>query len=157
MECTWRGAPCATGSNAAELLEPLAELQKALVLLSPILWTDDTPVTVLGGEEPGSSTGRFWVYIGDADHPYSVYDFTLSRARDGPAAFLKDYRGFLQADAYGGYDGIYLGTVGSSQVAIHPVLLSGGTPTVLQPSATEFSTHRMNRSNPVLLERRSCL
>ncbi len=36
----------------------------------------------------------------------------MSRARDGPAAFLKDYRGFLQADAYGGYDGIFLGSDG---------------------------------------------
>ena len=32
----------------------------------------------------------------------------MSRERDGPAQFLKDYRGFLHADAYGGYDGIYL-------------------------------------------------
>jgi hypothetical protein len=76
------------------------------------LWTDDTPVTVLGGKEPGSSKARFWVYIGDVQHPYSVYDFTVSRSRDGPAAFLKDYRGFLQADAYGGYDGIFLGSDG---------------------------------------------
>jgi transposase len=107
-----RSTLCDWVRNAAELLEPLAELQKDRVLLSPILWTDDTPVTVLGGDEPGSSTGRFWVYIGDDQHPYSVYDFTMSRARDGPAEFLKDYRGFLQADAYGGYDGIYLDSQG---------------------------------------------
>ena len=37
----------------------------------------------------------------------------MSRARDGPAAFLKDYRSFLQADAYGGYDGIFLGSDGT--------------------------------------------
>jgi hypothetical protein len=36
----------------------------------------------------------------------------MSRSRDGPAAFLSDYRGFLQADAYGGYDGIFLGSDG---------------------------------------------
>ena len=36
----------------------------------------------------------------------------MSRTRDGPAAFLEDYRGFLQADAYGGYDGIYLDSEG---------------------------------------------
>jgi transposase len=107
-----RSTLCDWVRNAALLLAPLAELQKTLVLQSPILWTDDTPVTVLGGEESGSSTGRFWVYIGDAEHSYSVYDFTKSRARDGPAAFLKDYRGFLQADAYGGYDGIFLGSDG---------------------------------------------
>jgi transposase len=107
-----RSTLCGWVRNAALVLEPLAELQKALVLRSPILWTDDTPVTVLGGKLLGSSTGRFWVYIGDPEHSYSVYDFTMSRARDGPAAFLKDYRGFLQADAYGGYDGIFLGSDG---------------------------------------------
>jgi transposase len=108
-----RSTLCDWVKNAAAVLEPLAELQKALVLLLPVIWTDDTPVTVLGGDQPGSSTGRFWVYIGDAQHPYSVYDFTMSRSRDGPAAFLSDYRGFLQADAYGGYDGIFLGSDGA--------------------------------------------
>ena len=108
-----RSTLCDWVRNAAILLKPLAELQKTLVLQSPIVWTDDTPVTVLGGEEPGSSTGRFWVYIGDDDHPYSVYDFSTSRSRDGPAAFLKDYGGFLQADAYGGYDGIFLNSDGT--------------------------------------------
>jgi transposase len=107
-----RSTLCDWVRNAALVLQPLAELQKSLVLQSPILWTDDTPVTVLCGKQPGSFTGRFWVYIGDAQYPYSVYDFTMSRARDGPAAFLKDYRGFLQADAYGGYDGIFLGSDG---------------------------------------------
>jgi hypothetical protein len=107
-----RSTLCDWVRNAALVLQPLAELQKRLVLQSPILWTDDTPVTVLGGKLLGSSTGRFWVYIGDAEHPYSVYDFTMSRARDGPAAFLNGYRGFLQADAYGGYDGIFLGSDG---------------------------------------------
>ena len=107
-----RSTLCDWVRNSAFVLQSLAEFQKALVLQSPVLWTDDTPVTVLGGKQPGSSTGRFWVYIGDEEHPYSVYDFTMSRARDGPAAFLKDYRGFLQADAYGGYDGIFLGSDG---------------------------------------------
>jgi transposase len=66
----------------------------------------------LGGEQPGSSKGRFWVYLGDDGHPYSVYDFTVSWHRDGPTSFLHGYRGFLQADAYGGYDGIFLGSDG---------------------------------------------
>jgi hypothetical protein len=71
----------------------LPELQRTLVLRSPVLWTDDTWVTVLGGKQLGSFRGRFWAYIGDAQHPYSVYDFTVNRGRDGPASFLKDYRG----------------------------------------------------------------
>jgi transposase len=108
-----RSTLCDWVRNAAVVLGPLAELQRRLVLQSAVIWTDDTPVTVLGGETPGSTKGRFWVYIGDALHPYSVSDFTMSRSRDGPAAFLADYRGFLQADAYGGYDGIFLGSNGT--------------------------------------------
>jgi transposase len=107
-----RSTLCDWFRNAAFVLQPLAELQRTLVLRSPVLWTDDTWVTVLGGKPHGSFKGRFWAYIGDAQHPYSVYDFTVNRGRDGPASFLKDYRGFLQADAYGGYDGIFLGSDG---------------------------------------------
>jgi transposase len=107
-----RSTLCDWVRDAATVLEPLAALQRSLVLQSPVIWTDDTPVTVLGGDQPGSSKGRFWTYIGDAEHPYSTYDFTRNWTRDGPATFLSDYRGFLQADAYGGYDGIYVGSDG---------------------------------------------
>jgi transposase len=77
-----------------------------------VIRTDDTHVTVLGGEEPGSYKGRFWVYIGPSAFPYDVYDFTPNRKRDGPAQFLANYGGYLQADAFSGYDGIYTGSDG---------------------------------------------
>ena len=80
-----------------------------MLLQSPVLWTDDTPVTLLGGGQEGSRQGRFWAYIAE-EHPYSVYDFTESRARDGPANFLRGFKGCLHADAYGGYDHIFLGS-----------------------------------------------
>jgi transposase len=104
-----RATLCDWVRRAAELLRPLSDLQKRLVLLSPVIWTDDTPVKALGGDGPGSRTARFWLYHGDDDHPYDVYDFTTSRKRDGPATFLAGYAGYLQADAYSGYDGLYLG------------------------------------------------
>jgi transposase len=103
--CDWVG-------KVANLLKPLYELQKERVRTGPVIWTDDTPVTVLGGDKPGSHTGRFWVYIGSAAFPYDVYDFTENRKRDGPAQFLANYRGYLQADAFSGYDGIYTGSDG---------------------------------------------
>jgi transposase len=95
---------------AAELFRPFYELQRQLTIQSAVLWTDDTPVTVLVDGEEGSRQGRFWTYVGDDQHPYSVYDFTLSRERDGPQRFLRNFRGFLQADAYAGYDAIFLGS-----------------------------------------------
>jgi transposase len=104
-----RSTLCDWVSAAAELFRPLYELQRRLMLQSAVLWTDDTPVTVLVGGEEGSRQGRFWTYVGDDEHPYSVYDFTMSRGRDGPQSVLRDFRGYLHADAYAGYDGIFLG------------------------------------------------
>jgi len=103
-----RSTLCDWVSAAAELFRPLYELQRRLMLQSAVLWTDDTPVTVLVGGEEGSRQGRFWTYVGDDEHPYSVYDFTMSRGRDGPQSFLQNFRGYLHADAYGGYDGVFL-------------------------------------------------
>ena len=104
-----RSTQCDWVKAAAELLKPLYDRQKELVLHSSVLWTDDTPITVLTGGKDGSRKGRFWTYISE-EYPYSVYDFTDSRARDGPAKFLAGYEGYLHADAYGGYDHIYLGS-----------------------------------------------
>jgi hypothetical protein len=48
------------------------------------------------------------VYVGDGANPYTVFDFTVNRKRDGPQQFLANYQGYLQADAFSGYDGLYL-------------------------------------------------
>ena len=77
-----------------------------LVVDSP-LDTDDTTVPI---QSPGAKQcrkGRIWCYLGDEANPYTVYDYTPSRARAGPAKWLSGYEGYLQADAYGGYDGIF--------------------------------------------------
>ena len=101
-----RSTMCDWVKSVAGLLRPLYDLQRELVLQSSVMWTDDTPITVLGGLK-GSFKGYFWIYIGDRQHPYSVYDFTASRSRDGPASFLERYSGYLHADAYTGYDAMF--------------------------------------------------
>ena len=65
-------------------------LMKQLVLQSSVLWTDDTTVKLLTGDERGSRTARFWTYIAE-EHPYSVYDFTDNRSRAGPANFMQGF------------------------------------------------------------------
>ena len=109
-----RSTLCNWAQAAADLLKPLYERMVERVLQSEVIWTDDTPVRMLDVEtEGGSRLARFWVYIGNDLHPYSVYDFTESRKRDGPASFLADYQGAMHADAYGGYDGIVTGSNGA--------------------------------------------
>ncbi len=97
----------------AKLLKPLWQLLKEHVLQSKVLHTDDTTVPVRDERRSDHRYGRLWDYIGDRDHPGVVFDYTMTHSRDGPAAFLKSFRGFLQADAYGAYDGIYTGSKGT--------------------------------------------
>jgi len=91
----------------ADLASPLYELMKQQVWGSKAIQTDDTPVPVLDPDLPHTRTGRIWTYVGDSEHPYTVYDYTPTRSRDGPEEFLKAFRGYLQADAYSGYDHFY--------------------------------------------------
>lgn len=93
--CDWMAA-------AAEVLTPLYQLLVEHVLRSKVLHTDDTTVPVRDEKQSTHRYGRLWDYIGDAAHPGVVFDYTATHARDGPAAFLRTFQGFLQADAYGG-------------------------------------------------------
>jgi len=76
----------------ADLVSPLYELMKHRVLGSKAVQTDDTPVPVLDPALPRTRTGRIWTYVGDDEHPYTVYDYTPTRSRDGPEAFLEEFR-----------------------------------------------------------------
>lgn len=102
-----RSTMCAWMRSGGELVTPLTRLMISRIKASRRVDTDDTPVPI---QSPGAKKcrqGRIWCYLGDEANPYTVYDYTPSRSRDGPAKWLADYEGYLQADAYGGYDGIY--------------------------------------------------
>jgi transposase len=93
--------------DVADLVEPLWELMAERVRASHVVGTDDT---IMPMQNPGkTANARMWVYVGDDDHPYTVFDFTLNRGRDGPKYFLRDYNQVLLADAYGGYNGVVAG------------------------------------------------
>ncbi len=99
--CDWMAA-------CAQLLRPLYDLMVSVVLQSRSLHTDDTTVKMQALVTHRLSTARLWVYLGDAAHPYNVFDFTVNRKRDGPQQFLANFHGYLHADAFSGYDGLYL-------------------------------------------------
>ncbi len=84
-----RSTLCRWALQTADLLEPLYRLMIERVCSSEAIHTDDTPVPVLDPTLPKTRTARFWVYCGDFRNPYSVYDYTTSRKRDGPADFLR--------------------------------------------------------------------
>jgi transposase len=92
--------------HLAEALRPLHAIMQQEVLSSRIIWTDDTTVPVLDPTLPKTRTARMWVYIGDLRHRFAVFDYTADRKAEHPRRFLQGYEGYLQADAYGGYDGL---------------------------------------------------
>jgi hypothetical protein len=100
------------------LLRPLYDRLVHWMLQSAALHTDDTPVKMQELQTHLLRTSRLWAYLGDAAHPYNVFDFTLNRKRDGPQHFLIDYRGYLHADAFSGYDCLYLPDPLSTQARI---------------------------------------
>ena len=94
--CDWVG-------KSADLLAPLVKRMHEKILQSPKINTDDTPIPVKSKKRRGSTyKGYLWVYVDDKHNV--VFDFTPTRSREGPLKFLGKYSGYVQADAYSGYD-----------------------------------------------------
>jgi transposase len=109
-----RDVLCSSMHRCAELLEPIAEELRKEVLASDVVHTDDTPVTLAKSAEGGPRQARVWVYLNREGRHW--YEFTDSRKRDGPARVFEDFTGYLQADAYGGYDRLFF-PGGATEVA----------------------------------------
>ncbi|RMF71739.1 MAG: IS66 family transposase, partial [Alphaproteobacteria bacterium] len=106
--------------RCAQLLTPLYERMKAEVLAGRSLHVDETPVRVQRAAQKRRKRGRksrhrtwdlergyVWTYVGDAAHPFTLYDYTPSRGRAGPARFLAGFRGHIHADDYAGYRDLF--------------------------------------------------
>jgi transposase len=102
-----RSTMCDWMATAAELLGPIVKRMMAEILQSQVVQNDDTPVKVQDHDGKGIKTGRLWDSVGDHNHPYVVYTYTPDRSAAGPAAIFKNFEGYLQADAYSAYNGLF--------------------------------------------------
>jgi transposase len=94
-------------AKCAHVLKPLYRLIKERIISYDIVLNDDTPVEML---EPGNGktrNTRLWCSVGGENLQYILYNFTRGRSRDGPEEFFEHYRGYLVADAYAGYGGLF--------------------------------------------------
>lgn len=107
--------------TCAATLSPLVELIRRHVLAAARLHGDDTTVPVLAKSLPSGSdprgktiTGRLWTYVrddrpfGGADPPAAIFHYSRDRGGEHPNRHLADYYGILQADAYAGFNELYL-------------------------------------------------
>jgi transposase len=93
-------------------LDPLLRLVESHVMAAERLHGDDTTVPVLAKGK--TDTGRCWVYVrddkpfGGAGPPAAMFYYSRDRRGEHPQAHLAGYAGILQADAYDGYNRLYL-------------------------------------------------
>jgi transposase len=93
------------------VLDPLFKLVEAHVFAAERMHGDDTTVPVLARGK--TDTGRAWVYVrddcpfGGPAPPAAVFYYSRDRSGAHPQGHLADYRGILQADAFGGYTKLY--------------------------------------------------
>jgi transposase len=96
---------CEWVADVATALTPIGDQVRREITAATYLQTDDTSITVLG-DNGGSFKGRLWTYL-DPLGRQVVFEATRTHERDGPEAFLAEFRGALQADAYTGYNALY--------------------------------------------------
>lgn len=128
---------------SARVIRPLIEHFQQAVIASGLLGTDETRTTLLLPQDQNlpppiegdlksqrihevfqeafdkkkpSVSGRMWAYR-SLTVPLNVFDFTVSRHRDGPELFLKDFQGTLLGDCYSGFQGIAVRSDGAIQRA----------------------------------------
>ncbi len=95
------------------LLQPLVDRIADHVMASPKLHADDTPVPLLAPGTGKTATGRLWVYLRDnrrwrpSDKPAALFRYSPDRKGERPREHLKGFTGFLQADAYAGFERLY--------------------------------------------------
>ena len=92
--------------NLGEKLKPLVDLMEKHTFRQKYLFTDDTSVKMLQKGKGCTKQTHIWTYT--AAKPgkpgYMIYKFSHGRGHDVPIEHLKDFKGFIHADAFGGYE-----------------------------------------------------
>jgi transposase len=98
-----RGTMCGWMMRVGELLIPVAGAMRRELLAGSYIQADETPVDVQTHDGRGTNHQAYlWQY--GTPGGATVFDFRMSRGREGPAHFLDKFEGILQTDAYAAYD-----------------------------------------------------
>ena len=103
---------------ASALLRPLVDAIRRQVLAGTKLHADDTPIPVLAPGNGKTKTARLWTYVrddsasGDTTPTAVWFAYTPDRKGIHPQTHLATFKGVLQADAYAGFNALYVdGTI----------------------------------------------
>ena len=96
---------CGWVEVAADWWSPIYREMKAGLVAGDYLQADETPIRYLDPDVKGKSqSGWLWTY----GHPRGdvVFEWNISRSREGPRELLKEFKGNLQTDGYGVYESL---------------------------------------------------
>ena len=99
--------------KSTALLEPLADAIGKHVRDGQALFADDTPVKMLAPGNKKTQTARVWAYVrderpwGGLAPPCAWYQFTVDRKGEHPVGHLSGYKGWVHADGYAGFNGVF--------------------------------------------------
>lgn len=97
--------------SCAVALKPLVRYLKEELIAGDHLFSDDTPMPTLEKGLKRAKVVRMWPYTRrptEKQPALTVYEYTSDRKGEHPQTFLKDFRGHLQADAYSGFDQLFI-------------------------------------------------
>ena len=103
-----RATLCNWVLKCGELFVPLVELLKEELLERNYVHADETTVQVLKEDgKTATSKSYMWVYLtGGVEKPILIYEYAPGRGAIFPTIFLERFKGYLQTDAYGGYNSL---------------------------------------------------
>ena len=99
--------------RSTTLLEPLADAIGRVVRQGDALFADDTPVKMQAPGAKKTRTARVWTYVRDErawagpSPPCAWYRFTIDRKGEHPTSHLYDYKGWVHADGYCGFNSLF--------------------------------------------------
>jgi transposase len=99
--------------KSTALLAPLADAIGRHMLAGQAIFADDTPVAMLAPGTGKTQTARLWAYgrderpWGSSIPPASWYRISSDRKGEHPKDHLSEYRGWMHADGYAGFEDLY--------------------------------------------------
>ena len=97
--------------QSSKLLEPLANAIGRHVRQGQAIFADDTPIKMQARKK--CATARIWTYVRDGrpwasgDPPAAWYQFSTDRQGKHPTDHLSQYKGWIHADGYAGFNDLF--------------------------------------------------
>jgi transposase len=100
-----RSSACGWLMKTAALCEPLIRLNQKLLIAENYIQADETTVQVLAEVGRDNTTKSYmWAYRGSGEKPIIIYEYQPTRGGYHAMNFLEGFSGYLQSDAYSGYN-----------------------------------------------------